>query len=53
MRAIVLNILHNKIKENGINKMRSNIFNLLSFGDRMGMNSSTRAVCAMPNKNLI
>ena len=53
MRAITHNIPLCKINENGINKMRNNIFELLSFGDRMGMNSSTRVVCAMPNKNLI
>lgn len=53
MRAIIPNIPFCKINENGINKMHSNIFKLLSCGDRMGMNSSTRVVYAMPNKNLI
>ena len=53
MRAITHTIPLCKINENAINKMRSNIFELLSFGDIMGMNSSTRVVCAMHNKNLM
>lgn len=39
--------------EKGINKMRKNTFELLSFGDRVEMSSYMKVVCAMPNKNLI
>ena len=53
MRAIVLNILHNKIKENGINKMRNNTSERLNFGVRMEMNFCMKAVCVKLNRSLI
>ena len=53
MRAIVLNIPHNKIKENGINKMRNNTSERRNFGVRMEMNFCMKAACAKPSKSLI
>ncbi len=53
MRAIALNIPHNRIKENGINKMRNNTSERLNFGVRMEMNFCMKAVCVKLNRSLI